>query len=58
VVKSTCYFSDEAHRFEAIEAYRQAFAPGPYPARCSFTLGLAGDCRVQIEVVAAAPGYE
>lgn len=58
VVKTTCYLRDESYRPEFIEAYREAFAPGPFPARCTLVLGLAGDCRVQIEVVAAAPGLE
>lgn len=52
VVKTTCYVRDESHRFEFIEAYKAAFDPGPYPARCSFVLGLAADLRVQIEAVA------
>jgi 2-iminobutanoate/2-iminopropanoate deaminase len=39
---------------EFIEAYRDFFSPGPYPARCSLVLGIAGDCRVQIEVIAVA----
>lgn len=52
VVKTTCYLSNEAHRGEFIAAYRDVFDPGPYPARCSFVLGLAADLRVQIEAVA------
>ena len=55
VVKTTCYLSDESHRMEFIGAYREAFAPGPYPARTTLVLGIAVDCRVQIEVVAATP---
>jgi 2-iminobutanoate/2-iminopropanoate deaminase len=53
VIKTTCYVSDEAYRMEMIEAYKKRFAPGPYPARVTVALGLAGDCRVQIEAVAA-----
>lgn len=52
VVKTTCYLSNEAHRGEFIAAYREVFDPGPYPARCTFVLGLAADLRVQIEAVA------
>jgi 2-iminobutanoate/2-iminopropanoate deaminase len=55
IVKTTCYLSDEKYRMEFIEAYREAFAPGPYPARCTLVLGLAGDCRVQVDVIAVAP---
>jgi 2-iminobutanoate/2-iminopropanoate deaminase len=53
IVKTTCYLRDEAYRGEFIEAYRDVFAPGPYPARCSFVVGLASDLRVQIEATAA-----
>ena len=52
VVKTTCYVSDESYRMEFIAAYRERFAPGPYPARCTFSIGLAGDCRVQIDAIA------
>lgn len=54
IAKTTCYLSDEAYRSEFIDAYKEVFEPGPYPARCSFVLGLAGDCRVQIEAIAVA----
>lgn len=53
IVKTTCYLRDESYRGEFIEAYKAVFDPGPYPARCSFVLGLASDLRVQIEAVAA-----
>lgn len=52
VVKTTCYVSDEAHRMEFIYAYKEVFAPGPYPARCTFSLGIAGNCRVQVDAIA------
>jgi len=52
IVKTTCYLRSEAYRGDFIEAYRGVFDPGPYPARCSFVLGLAADLRVQIEAVA------
>ncbi len=52
VIKTSCYLSDEAHRMEFIEAYQGAFSPGPYPARTTLVLGIAGDCRVQIEAIA------
>jgi len=53
VVKTTCYMRDESYRFEFIPAYKAMFEPGPYPARCSFVLGLASDLRIQIEAIAA-----
>lgn len=56
VVKTTCYLRDEAYRGEFITAYKEVFDPGPYPARCTFVLGLASDLRVQIEAVAVRPG--
>ena len=52
VVKTTCYLSHGSHRGEFIAAYKEMFDPGPYPARCTFVLGLAADLRVQIEAVA------
>lgn len=53
VVKTTCYMRDESCRGEFIAAYKRAFDPGPYPARCSFVVGLASDLRIQIEATAA-----
>ncbi|MGQ7937545.1 RidA family protein [Paraburkholderia sp. D1E] len=53
VVKTTCYLRDESYRGEFIEAYREKLGAGPYPARCSFVLGIASDLRVQIEAIAA-----
>ncbi|MBS0624420.1 MAG: RidA family protein [Verrucomicrobia bacterium] len=52
IVKTTCWLSDESHRMEFIQAYRDYFGDGPYPARCSFVAGLAGGCRVEIDAVA------
>ncbi len=55
VVKTTCYLSDDAYRAEFWQAYTEVFAPGPYPARCTFVVGIAGDCRVEIEAIAVRP---
>ncbi|NEW26602.1 RidA family protein [Nocardia cyriacigeorgica] len=52
IVKTTCYLRDDAHRGEFIEAYKDVFGAGPYPARSTFVLGIASDLRVQIEAVA------
>jgi hypothetical protein len=35
VVKTTCYLRDESYREEFAQAYRDVFAPGLYPARCT-----------------------
>lgn len=56
IVKVTCYLRDDAYRGDFIRAYTEALAPGPYPARCTFVLGLASDLRVQIEATAAKHG--
>lgn len=55
VVKTTCYLSDDSYRKEFWEAYTEVFAPGPYPARTTFVVGIAGDCRVEIDAIAARP---
>lgn len=55
IVKTTCYLREESYRFEFIEAYKSAFGDGPYPARNSYVLGIASNCRVQIEAVAVRP---
>lgn len=55
VVKTTCYLSDDAYRAEFWQAYTEVFAPGPYPARCTFVVGIAGDCRVEIDAIAVRP---
>ncbi|MEQ9244093.1 RidA family protein [Roseovarius indicus] len=55
VAKTSCWVSDEAYRFEFIHAYRDYFAPGPFPSRGTVSASLAGDCRVQIEVTAVRP---
>jgi 2-iminobutanoate/2-iminopropanoate deaminase len=53
IVKTTCWISDEAHRMDFVYAYHDLLAPGPYPSRASFVIGIVGDCRVQIEAIAA-----
>ncbi|WP_033294112.1 RidA family protein [Amycolatopsis jejuensis] len=55
VVKTTCYLADDSYRKEFWEAYTEVFAPGPYPARTTFVAGIAGDCRVEIDAIAARP---
>ena len=53
IAKCTCWVSDEAHRMDFIYAYRDLLAPGPYPSRATFSIGLPGDARVQIDAIAA-----
>jgi 2-iminobutanoate/2-iminopropanoate deaminase len=55
LAKVTCWVGDEAHRMEFIYAYRDLLAPAPYPSRATFSTGLPGDCRVQIDAIAARP---
>lgn len=55
VVKTTCYLSDERHLAEFSAAYQRAFG-GRLPVTCTVFLGLAGNCRVQIDAVAVRPG--
>lgn len=52
IVKTTCYLRDESYRMEFLEAYKAFFGDGPYPCRCTVVLGIAGDCRVQVEATA------
>ncbi|MGE2716435.1 RidA family protein [Mycolicibacterium litorale] len=52
IAKTTCYLQDEEHRFEFFEAYKEHFGDGPYPARVTVIVGIASDCRVQIEAIA------
>jgi 2-iminobutanoate/2-iminopropanoate deaminase len=58
IAKTTCYVSDESYRMDFIKAYKKHFDPGPYPARCTFVMGLAGDCRVQVDATADRGGAE
>ncbi|MFT4233169.1 MAG: hypothetical protein QM606_10400 [Leucobacter sp.] len=53
LVKSVCWISDEAHRFDFLYAYRDQCAEGVYPQRITMSVGLPGDCRGAIEFVAA-----
>ncbi|MFG2658506.1 RidA family protein [Streptomyces sp. NPDC048425] len=52
LTKVTCWVSEEKYRLEFAYAYRDLMAPGPYPSRGLFVIGLPGDCRVQIEAIA------
>ncbi|MCW3007073.1 MAG: putative translation initiation inhibitor, YjgF family [Solirubrobacterales bacterium] len=52
VVKTTCYLHDRHYYAEFVEAYREFFGEGPYPSRCTFYVGIGGDCRVEIDAIA------
>jgi 2-iminobutanoate/2-iminopropanoate deaminase len=54
VVKVNCYLADDAYRGEFWAEYNRLFSPGPYPTRCTYGVGLGGDCRVQLDVIAVA----
>ncbi|GEE01642.1 hypothetical protein nbrc107696_22440 [Gordonia spumicola] len=55
IVKTTCFLQEEEYRMEFVGAYKSMFGDGPYPARNTFVLGIASDCRVQIETIAVRP---
>lgn len=55
IVKTTCFLQEEEYRMDFIAAYKEMFGSGPYPARNTFVLGVASDCRVQIETIAVRP---
>jgi 2-iminobutanoate/2-iminopropanoate deaminase len=52
VVKTTCYLQEDAYRGEFMEAYKEFFAPDRLPARCTFIVGIGGECRVEIDAIA------
>jgi 2-iminobutanoate/2-iminopropanoate deaminase len=55
IVKVTCFLTDDSYRGEFIQAFRDFFAPGPFPARATYVAGIAGGCRVEMEAVAVVP---
>lgn len=52
VVKATCYLADDSYRAEFWGAWAEVFAPETKPTRLTFVAGVAGDCRVQVDVIA------
>jgi 2-iminobutanoate/2-iminopropanoate deaminase len=56
VARITCYVADDSHRQEMWEALGEIFSPGPYPKRVTVAVGIAGDCRVEFEILAVKPG--
>jgi 2-iminobutanoate/2-iminopropanoate deaminase len=55
VVKIDCYLADRSYEAEFEEAFGQAFASGPAPARATYFVGIAGDCRVELDAIATRP---
>jgi 2-iminobutanoate/2-iminopropanoate deaminase len=56
IAKITCYVSDDSHRQEMWDTLDEIFAPGPHPKRVTIAVGIAGDCRVEFEILAVKPG--
>jgi 2-iminobutanoate/2-iminopropanoate deaminase len=52
IVKMTCYLADDSYRSDFGEAYREFFSEGRYPVRCTFVVGISGNCRVELEATA------
>lgn len=52
VLKATCYVSAAEHIPEMLAAFAEYFAGGPLPIRSVVVAGLAGACRVEIDVIA------
>lgn len=54
VLKATCYVSSAEHIPEMLSAFDGYFSGGTLPVRSVVTAGLAGACRVEIDVIATA----
>ena len=55
IVKVTAYLSEDSYRGDFWGAFKAFFGDGPYPARCTFVVGIAGGCRVELDAVAVQP---
>lgn len=55
VVKTTVYVSDPSHYDAMNRVYREFWAEGQEPVRCSLFVGIGADCRVEIDAVAVKP---
>ena len=58
IVKTTCYVHDRHFYPEFFQAYKEFFGDGPYPARCTFYVGIGADCRVEIDAIAVRGAAE
>jgi 2-iminobutanoate/2-iminopropanoate deaminase len=55
VVKMTCYLSDKAHNAEFREVYNSYWEEGNHPVRLTLVVGLALDCRIELDAIAVKP---
>ena len=55
VVKSNVYLAEREYYDAMNRAYRPYWEPGDYPLRCTFYVGIGGDCRVEIDMIAVKP---
>lgn len=53
IVKITAYISSPDYFDEALAAIRAFFEPGQAPVVCPVSAKLAGECRVELDIVAA-----
>lgn len=53
IVKITAYISSTDYFDEVLAAIRSFFPPGQAPVICPVAAGLAGGCRVELDIVAA-----
>jgi 2-iminobutanoate/2-iminopropanoate deaminase len=58
IAKFQCWVNDEPDRMDFIYAYRDLMAPAPYPSRATFSIGIPGDARVQLDAIAVRPTRE
>lgn len=55
VVKTTVYVAERDHYDAMNKVYREYWDQGEEPVRCSLFVGIAGDCRIEIDAVAVKP---
>jgi 2-iminobutanoate/2-iminopropanoate deaminase len=55
VVKINCYLADNSLRGEFWGTYNEFFTQQPLPVRCTYAMGIADGCRVQLDAVAIDP---
>lgn len=55
VVKMTCYLADRSYQAEFKEVYKTYWEEGTAPLRCTFFVGIATDCRMELDAIAVKP---
>ena len=58
VVKMTVYLSDRNYQREFMEVYNARWEYGNHPMRTTLFVGLALDCRVELDAIAVKPNRE